>query len=642
MRFYIYDRFNGFLLRDKSSDHSKLIGCDRTSMKYKFIFFLIVITLCLGGWANQSSPSAKEGILTLENWDFTKNGTVSLEGEWEFYWEENVPEELIPTAKASYLKAGSTWDSNNQYPSIGYGLYHLQINGLKRGQNYGLKIPNMSTSYQLWLNDQLLISNGNPGSTKETTIPFYKPQQVYFEAKDTTLHLYMAISNFHYRSGGMWDQLILGTPEQITSLTKKHLAFEAILLGSLVLSGLYHFVLYSYRRKEKILLQFGAICLVISARILVIGEQVLLEFFPRTPWEIVVKIEYLAFYIVVPLFAWFLAGLYPRELNKRFSKLLSLISLLFSLLVIFTPAIIFTESLFFYQIVTIISVIFIIASLILATIRNREGTKVVLACATFYALTVINDILHNNRLIETTNLSSLGLFVFIFSQSYILAKSSSSAFQKAEQYSTQLTELNQTLEEKIYERTQSLEQSKLELQNMNDMLREMSYHDPLTGLPNRRYFDSLYEEEWDMAIKNNAMISILYLDIDHFKAYNDAYGHEQGDITLQKVAACLKTTLSQYNGTAARIGGEEFIALLTNQNQSQTNLIAEQCRCAVKNLEIKHKDSPSSSLVTISIGAATILPTSSDSKRKLIRTADEALYFAKEEGRNQVVHSNSL
>jgi diguanylate cyclase (GGDEF)-like protein len=611
-------------------------------MKYKLLFLLIIITLCLGGWTNQSSPTAKKGIISLKNWDFSSNGTVPLEGEWAFYWERMEPKELKLPIKPSYLEADSTWDVNNKYPSVGYGLYHLKINGLTPGQNYGIKIPNMSASYKLWLNDQLLISNGKPGTTKETTTPFYKPQQVYFEAKDSTIHLYMTISNFHYRSGGMWDQLILGTPEQITSLTKKNLAFEAILLGSLILSGLYHFVLYIYRHKEKILLQFGAICLVIGARISVIGEQILLEFFPETPWEWIVKIEFLTFYIVVPLFSWFLTGLYPRELTKKFSQLLSFISLFFSLVVIFTPAIIYTHSLFFYQIVTIISVIFIIASLILATIRNRESTKVVLACAAFYALTVINDILHNNRMIETTNLSSLGLFVFIFSQSYILAKSSSNAFQKVEQYSTELTELNRTLEEKIYERTKSLEQSKLELQYMNEMLREMSYHDPLTGLPNRRYFDRLYEEEWDKAIKNNTMISILYLDIDHFKAYNDAYGHEQGDLTLQRVASCLKTTLSSFNGTAARIGGEEFIALLTNQNQSQTTLIAEECRLAVKGLEISHRDSASSTFVTISIGAATILPTISDSKRKLIRTADEALYYAKEEGRNQVVHAGSL
>jgi diguanylate cyclase (GGDEF)-like protein len=611
-------------------------------MNYKLLFVSIIFTLLLGGWAKPSAPFAKKGILSLENWDIAENGTIPLDGEWELFWEENTPDDLTPTTKAAYLKADTNWDTNNQYPAKGYGLYHLQINGLKPTQNYGLKIPVIGTSYKVWLDDRILISNGKPGTTKDSTVPLFKPQQVYFEAKNTTIHLYIAISNFHYRSGGMWDELILGTPEQITTLTKKNLAFESILLGSLILSGLYHFVLYIYRRKETILLQFGIICLVIGARISVIGEQILSQFFPRIPWEILIKMEYLAFYIVLPLFAWFLSGLYPRELSKKFTKVLSVISLLFSLLVIFTPAIIYTESLFFYQMVTIISVFYIITSLLMAAIRKREGAKVVLTCGAFYALTVINDILHNNRMIETTNLSSLGLFVFIFSQSYILAKSSSNAFQKVEQYSTELTELNRTLEEKIYERTKSLEQSKLELQYMNEMLREMSYHDPLTGLPNRRYFDRVYEEEWDKAIKNNTMISILYLDIDHFKAYNDAYGHEQGDITLQRVASCLKTTLSSFNGIAARIGGEEFIALLTNHNQSQTNYIAEQCRCAVQNLEISHRDSISSPFVTISIGAATILPTSTDNKRKLIRIADEALYHAKEEGRNKVFHSSNL
>jgi diguanylate cyclase (GGDEF)-like protein len=607
-------------------------------MKLFKLLSLIFVLLCSSGWVNHYMPEVKKGVVTLDNWDFSKDRTVSLKGEWDFYWESDSPKHLS-TNQHSYMKVPSVWDEQDRFPSFGYGLYHLQVKGLQVGKGYALKVPSMSNSYHLWINDQLMVSNGTPGRTKQSTIPFYQPQEVYFDAHQNTVDIYLAISNFHYRSGGMWSSLELGSPDQITGLTKRNLAFETMLFGSLVLAGLYHIVLYIYRKQETILLLFGLSCLAISARTLVIGEQIIIEFFPKIPWEFIVKTEYLTFYTVVPLFIWFLIGLYPQEVSKIYGKALSVISLLLSLLVLFTPATIYTHSLFLYQKVTIITMVYIIAALVLATYRRRHGARVVLTCAAFYALTVINDILNNNRTIDSINLSSLGLFVFIFSQSYIIAKSASNAFKKVEQYSKELTELNQTLEEKISERTKSLETSTLELQRVNEVLKEMSYHDQLTSLPNRRYFDDLYEKEWENAITNQTMISILYLDIDHFKAYNDAYGHEQGDVTLQRVAICLQQSIQKYNGTVARIGGEEFVALILGLTPEQTNRIAEECRTDVKALQIPHKDSCTYPYVTISIGVATSVPSRSESKRKLIRTADEALYYAKEEGRNQVVVS---
>jgi diguanylate cyclase (GGDEF)-like protein len=611
-------------------------------MKIKMINIvtLILLTFCLTGWIIQSIPVAKEGIVSLKEWDGGKEGPVSLEGEWNFYWETDEPDKLT-AGERSLIEVPSGWDDKNLFPSSGYGLYHIQLRGLKVGNNYGLKIPIMSNSYRLWLDDKLMITNGNPGKTKESTIPFYKPQVVFFDAHSDTIDIYMNIANFHYRSGGMWSSLKFGTAQQITELTKRNLVFEAIIIGSLLLSGLYHIVLFLHRRKERILLMFGATCLVIAARTIVIGEQVLTILFQSVPWEFIVKTEFLTFYTVVPLFVWFMHNLYKQEVSILFCKIISVISLLFSLLVVFTPAIIYTKSLFLFQALTIVTIVYIIFVLILATARKREGAKVVLSCSFIYALTVINDILYTNGNIDSTNLSSMGQFIFIFSQSYIIAKNLSKAFQKVEDFSNQLTELNQTLEEKIYDRTKSLEDSKLELLRVNEVLKEMSYLDPLTNLPNRRYFDDLYEKEWEIATMNQTMISILYMDIDHFKFYNDSYGHQQGDMTLQLVAACLQKSIQKYHGTVARIGGEEFVALIPNIGPNQVNMIAEECRMKVRQLEIIHQNSSTSPFVTISIGVASTVPDATISKRKLIRMADEALYYAKEDGRNQVVLSTT-
>jgi diguanylate cyclase (GGDEF)-like protein len=603
------------------------------------LILLAILTVCLSGWIVSPTPVATDGIADFKNWDFDRRGTVSLEGDWGFYWNVSTPENRLGL-KPTNLEVPSTWDGTGSFPPTGYGLYHLQLKGLEVGESYGIKIPIVSNAYQFWIDDRLMVTNGQPGHSKGTTIPSYKPREVIFDAHHESINLFFSVSNYHYRSGGIWISPEFGTSEQITALSKKSISLEALITGSLFLSGLYHVVLYLYRKKEILLLLFGLTCLVIFGRTLVIGEQLMTILFPNFPWALSVKLEYLSFYTVVPLFTWFLHKLYHHEISKLFCYIISAISVLFGLLVVFTPAIIYTESIFYYQGLTILTIIYVIGALLRAAYNGREGAKVVLICASFYALTVINDILFINGNIDSMNLSSLGLFVFIFSQSYIIAKSSSFAFQQVEQYSNQLTELNQNLETKIYERTASLEKSRQELQRVNEVLKELSYHDQLTGLPNRRYFDDVYETEWDKAVDEQTMLSILYLDIDYFKLYNDAYGHQQGDITLQNVALCLQRTLKAYNGMVARIGGEEFIALVRNQSESQMNVIAEECRAAVKKLEIPHLDSSISPYVTISIGVATMLPDSTASKRKLIRMADEALYFAKEEGRNLVIQSS--
>jgi diguanylate cyclase (GGDEF)-like protein len=609
-------------------------------IKVVIIVTLILITFSLTGWMVKPAPVVEEGIVSLEEWDDEKEGPVSLEGMWNFYWETDDPNKLSTGAK-SLIEVPEGWDKKGSFPSTGYGLYHIRINGLEVGKNYGLKIPTMSNSYRIWLDDKIMMTNGTPGKTKETTIPYYKPQELYFDAHSSTVNIYMTITNFHYRTGGMWNSMKFGNAEQVTFLTKRNLVFEAIIIGSLILAGLYHIVLFLHRRKERILLMFGTTCLVIAARTLVIGEQVLTILYQDIPWEIIVKIEFLTFYTVVPLFLWFMYSLYKQEVSKGYCKILTIISLLFSLLVLFTPAIIYTKSLFLFQGITIATISYIIFALIKAAVRKREGAKVVLSCAFIYALTVINDILYINGKIDSTNLSSFGQFIFIFSQCYIIAKGLSKAFQNVEDYSNQLTELNQTLEQKIYERTKSLEDSKQELQRVNEVFKEMSYLDPLTNLPNRRYFDDIYEKEWELANHNQSMISIFYVDIDHFKFYNDAYGHQQGDLTLQRVASCLQKTVQKYSGTVARIGGEEFVALIPNMYPDEINIIAEECRMEVKKLEIIHQKSMISPFVTISIGVASTVPDPTISKRKLIRMADEALYYAKEDGRNQVVLATS-
>lgn len=174
-----------------------------------------------------------------------------------------------------------------------------------------------------------------------------------------------------------------------------------------------------------------------------------------------------------------------------------------------------------------------------------------------------------------------------------------------------------------------LEKAKAELEHL-------SSSDVLTGLTNRRYFDSVLDKEWRTAIRNQTPVSLLFLDVDDFKTYNDNYGHQAGDVCLQQVAAVIRRNVHRSRDLCARYGGEEFVVLLPDTAQKSAFSIAETIRASIEMEKIPHSFSRAASHVTVSIGVASITPQKGTDQSLLIEMADQALYRAKELGRNQV------
>ncbi len=175
-----------------------------------------------------------------------------------------------------------------------------------------------------------------------------------------------------------------------------------------------------------------------------------------------------------------------------------------------------------------------------------------------------------------------------------------------------------------------------ELYAANKKMELLSMTDALTGVLNRRGFDQAFEAEFQHAIRDNSMITLFLIDVDQFKLYNDHYGHLDGDECLKQVAASIASVPSRYNDVVARYGGEEFAVILPGTDDAQ-GAIAERCRAAVEQLGIIHHYSPVSSVVTVSIGVATMEPDQESDPVELVGRADKALFQAKKTGRNRVV-----
>ena len=191
-----------------------------------------------------------------------------------------------------------------------------------------------------------------------------------------------------------------------------------------------------------------------------------------------------------------------------------------------------------------------------------------------------------------------------------------------------------------YKNTQmvsTLAESNQELQFANEKLETLTLEDSLTELHNRRYFEMQLESEWKRETREQKVLTLMVIDIDYFKLYNDTYGHAEGDVCLKKVAQILQSCLHRPADIIARIGGEEFVVMLPSVDVNGALTLAQQMREQLHAAKLTHATSPLCENVTVSIGIASVVPGDKVTALGLFKAADKALYKAKAKGRNQVL-----
>ena len=195
--------------------------------------------------------------------------------------------------------------------------------------------------------------------------------------------------------------------------------------------------------------------------------------------------------------------------------------------------------------------------------------------------------------------------------------------------------LNEQLEASVKERTKELHHANEMLKAANVKLEQISIIDGLTSIENRRAFDLVYDRAWKLSRREGTPLALIMIDIDHFKIFNDTYGHLAGDKALIKIAEVIKGVIKRPGDLAARYGGEEFVVMLTNTAAEGAAVVAEEIRRRVEELGIENVKIESD--LTVSLGVASVVPDHTMEPDELIDIADRALYKAKEEGRNKVI-----
>jgi len=402
------------------------------------IFIMVFFATGCKWMQGKQQKIAQGGVIDFSNWDLSKDGAVRLDGQWKFYWDQLLePNELqaVEHKDVVLVSVPNSWDKyknrNEKCCDYGYGTYELNMKIKDLGGQYALKLPYIPSSYKLWVDGELISSNGVVAKRRFETIPSPLSKTVCFKPKGDEVKIVLQVANFKYRKGGILESIYMGTSDQIQRINYNRLAKELFFSGAILMIGLY--ILMTYR-KDKSAIYFGVGCLGLAIRNVFSGEYYILYLFPKLSWLIVLKIEYLSFYATFIAFMVFIHFLFPQELGKRFLKLTTAVGTIFSLIVLITPPLIFTNTLITYEVYSVMVMFYVMYSLIKAIKIKRQNALPMVIGATIFIAAAINDMLSNNKLIHSIELSSLGLLIFVCIQAILLSRSFSEVVKKANAY----------------------------------------------------------------------------------------------------------------------------------------------------------------------------------------------------------------
>ncbi|MCT4604912.1 MAG: diguanylate cyclase [Marinisporobacter sp.] len=576
--------------------------------------------------------SLQKGYLDLTSVDLTNEGTILLKGEWEFYdnifLKHNNDGQI--ENKFQYIRVPSKW--NNLKNSLGYGTYRgvIRINDIHK--IYGIKIPIVSSACKVYVNGNLIGGNGIPTKNKKSTKGSWSTKVRYFKTNNPEIEILVHVSNFSHIKGGMvWGNIEFGIQKNINDSRGQKIGVIFFVFGFILAIGIYHFIIFIYKRKNRASLYFGLFCLIMALRILITGDTLFTALFYEIPLEIHAKLEYLTITLGCLFFLLYLSKYSEGVFYKGI-----IFKLTYGFIIIYSILIIFTD-LWWYSRLLWIMYILIFAYFIVEMKENfrRYCKNIIGESVSFYStllfmISVLNDIFYTRNFLDRYYIY-LGTLILVLGNTVKMSIQVSKNYERIEHWS-------KALDQEVKQRTKELEE-------VNQKLYYVATRDALTSLYNRQFLDqTIREENVKVASDQINVYSVLYIDLDNFKYFNDVYGHGVGDLIIKEFANLLSIEVGNM-GKTYRMGGDEFTVLLPNLSLDIARKLAVRIIEKIKDNAFVIKSIKEyydekmyinkNQKITCSIGI-----TASDKNiniHELINKADHAMLEAKEKGKNRYV-----
>jgi len=429
---------------------------------------------------------AEKGIIYVDH-EVLKEKPMPLDGEWAFYWKKFVDPEYLNINYIEdkiYAEVPKNWTkADSKYGDLlpkGFGTYHLKIKGLKPDETYMLKVQDVFTSYQLYINNILVAESGTAGKTNEETDPVIMTREVPVNPgyiHNGTIDLVLHVSNFDHTKAGVMQSILIGTPEIIMDDTKNTFILDFIIIGLILIIGINHLFYFIFRPKDRSNLYFGILCLVMIIRNISTNYRFLTHWSPDMNFELLFKLDNFSGFGTIPLFALFFYILYRKEFSRLALQIIVGLGVIISLFIFFTPTYTYNQFQLFYQVYLLTGGLYISFFVLLkAALRQRPGSTISFIAFIVLFGTAINDVLSNMGVIQSAYIAPYGLAFFMVSQSLLMISRSSKAINQNEHLSGELISEKENLEKKIAQRTNELSAKFSELEEHKAKEQQQSWY----------------------------------------------------------------------------------------------------------------------------------------------------------------------
>ncbi len=638
-------------------------------MRRGYWLLLVALILLVAGY-NLRSPATASlpingGTLDIGDWDFERRGALSLAGDWLFFPRQlHTPASLVaavataPAAGAAAplaMPVPATW--NQALPQRhsplaqgrGYGTYALKITGggqaslsllqqqactSSRSFFFPASQPAAATTSEL----------GRVGLSLAQTVPHQKAVLSALPMQAGEAHyLLLQVANFDHRLGGLCGALYLGTQQQLFDLQLQQLAGRGLTIAIIFSMALYAFAIYFYTPRNRSSLWLGLWALTMALYLWTHGnfwEQVI-GLDGRFGFELHYALEYGTILLLGPLILLFHHHAYRIHYLPSTPLAINIaVALLLCLIVFITPARWFTQ---YYSVLMYFTCLQLLATvyILLRALYDRQNHAVRLLIGMLpLCFTIPADFVAGSNGAPAATLTEYAMVFFIFIQCLVQGRRMGLVISRSQH-------LSNSLAEEVKQQTASLEAKNYELliartalEEVNRDLKALSITDGLTGAYNRLYFDRQFLIEWQRSRREQTPLSLVLVDIDHFKALNDRHGHLAGDQGLKDIVRHMQAVFQRASDVVCRYGGEEFVVLLPNTPPEQATAAAEKLRQLVEATPMRYNGADIR--YTVSIGIGGLVPAVAHQPLDLLSATDQALYQVKRRGRNGICVADTI
>lgn len=574
---------------------------------------------------------AENGTLHISGEEINGSYSIPLIGEWKFSWLQLNDSLQKNNENVRLVDVPHSWEEEKEGPVAlslyGYGSYHLTVVTDEIYPTLAIKIPAISSAYKLFINGKLISSGGNVGTSAEEYFPDFNPEVALFNPGTRQINITLQVSNYDGYWAGIWYPLRLSNPDTLYNEQLISMIRSGVIMAILLTIAFFNLIQFTLRPADFLPFIIALSCVMVGFREIETSQILNIANIAKLDWSTYIRISFLTFYLTAAIFTSYFHFSFPKDFHKPVLVGFYLISALFSLLVLFTPPIVFNATMWWYQVLILTFMVYMIWRLYFVYKRRRYGARFILLGTLVLFVFVINDVLHNLTVIESSFMASFGLIAFTLCQTYLTIM----RFIKATEDNALLSEALDKRNQEVHDFSLSLEQQishSDQLKKVNRRLEELANLDTLTELPNRRGILPFAKQAMVRTKNEGIPFSMLLVDFDHFKQINDDLGHETGDKVLKEGAGIMKRALREQD-IVARWGGEEFLVLLPSTALKGAEVLAKKLCTALR----ENLSAPDQRCITATIGIAEYQK--DESFEQLFNRADIALYAGKNNGRDR-------